>query len=1434
MSFLSSDATMSLTQRHHSNSNSAGTIVPLAMYNESGDIILHDTCQRFLRRLDREVPNIFTDRVTRDSILDYDRLKRHLKNVLHYDRSEQLSAVSDDEQPTNSSNIFNDIPPSTSYNNISSKRAKPHELFWCVIRSEVDKCNTFVLNKENEYIHTLDNLSLTLQSIQFNSDNTSSTYSDIDQQSVQSQLHQLCHSFDVLAQYIVISYMALYKLVKAYDYHTGRNSITEFIPEIADDAMCGNCRIGALMVRLQGMIESSHLPVIKSESTIRPLTMHCNTCDNTRLIVRSNTCSHTWCLPCLARAPYCGQSCPQCGQEQIIELDQLVPEMITNRYPQLIDNIFTTYNTSILNNHSTVPMVHRSQSAHSTVSTSSNGKQSHTGTFNAHTAQLIANMIATNPSLAVAAAGNNNNYSPQFLQLLKDQLNAANNNMNNTISTATMTTQLLKPSSSISPVSSLHTAHSTSTSPAIHNKLLDNVHSAANNPSSTNNGFTSSHVDTSDASDADLTESQRLTILNGKPVKKAYSCHQCISIGSSITLSNGISIPIESIVRERDHVLGWQSDAINSSHNGLVHACVGATINNGIRACKQLTLADGRSLICTADHQILRSDGTWTQAQLLRPNTDSVACGVQYPEYAPEPQSTWQYQCANITLRVNTMDSMIQSVAFCRLLGLMETGCTLNYNNTNQCHQSVIHVGHILDVESVLSDIKLLTDQSIQPILNTTALTSTWMICLPLTLVNAFIQCNVLVGKRTSHQSPQWPSFITAQCPTQLIRAYLSGMFGGDGRTPCLSNNTGDVVHAKLIRFKSTKLVQHIPVLREYYEEMRQLLARCGIPLSSTDINISALTVLDDGSGANKQSVDMCVHDVLGFYRSISFSHCVHKQQRLAAIASYEAMKQFEYTHSNILRMDEWLKKINAYQYFHHAEMEDDTMIFDNMDMSVVSTDDSISDYSDNDTNTPYYIDIDSDSICGTSTSSIKHVYAVPDNVMRLPTFDLPVVDVRDVADTQVYDLTIQDGISSFTANGIVVHNCKSKKMAHLLLFCCGKTDGTWPRRRCRKKYCVACLDRYGVNITDVNRNLEKMENWRCPSCQNVCTCAACLRKPGATEAQLQAAHPHSRRTSGYSNHHSNNNNANNNHTVQHNSITDDIHNDHMTSMTQQGTAMAIQQLQSYPSTLPLSNESLRRSSTSIPVTTQRNDMISHNSDLLSATPNLTRSSSTPHNNSYLNLLLPDLASPITRAVEVSPGNATALALPVPSNSIPTIRPSPHTNSSSEASSPGTHSIHEPMNEPRDVFHSINHNNNDNNIYSSYAYNTHPSYTTGINNKLHQQSPITYKFSHNNLPSLLDSPNSTSINSNYNTYTATNDTAAAVLHYNHRYSHSVENLLGLDRPMFAATSTDQFINNNNDTLLRNTNDDTIDFLANETTTFSTNNYHTPIQTQPTY
>uniref|UniRef100_A0A0A9XZZ0 Cell division cycle-associated 7-like protein n=2 Tax=Lygus hesperus TaxID=30085 RepID=A0A0A9XZZ0_LYGHE len=46
--------------------------------------------------------------------------------------------------------------------------------------------------------------------------------------------------------------------------------------------------------------------------------------------------------------------------------------------------------------------------------------------------------------------------------------------------------------------------------------------------------------------------------------------------------------------------------------------------------------------------------------------------------------------------------------------------------------------------------------------------------------------------------------------------------------------------------------------------------------------------------------------------------------------------------------------------------------------------------------------------------------------------------------------------------------------------------------RKCRKKFCFACLERlYGITL----QGIPNINSWRCPACIGLCNCASCKRQ---------------------------------------------------------------------------------------------------------------------------------------------------------------------------------------------------------------------------------------------------------------------------------------------------------------------------------------------------
>lgn len=79
-------------------------------------------------------------------------------------------------------------------------------------------------------------------------------------------------------------------------------------------------------------------------------------------------------------------------------------------------------------------------------------------------------------------------------------------------------------------------------------------------------------------------------------------------------------------------------------------------------------------------------------------------------------------------------------------------------------------------------------------------------------------------------------------------------------------------------------------------------------------------------------------------------------------------------------------------------------------------------------------------------------------------------------------------------------HHCKTTKPVSSLFFCSNRRADTPHSRRCRKKYCLACLHRAYPQVASTPLAVSPSSSnarpaWTCPSCLEMCECAACTRR---------------------------------------------------------------------------------------------------------------------------------------------------------------------------------------------------------------------------------------------------------------------------------------------------------------------------------------------------
>src|SRR4051794_9109762 len=113
-----------------------------------------------------------------------------------------------------------------------------------------------------------------------------------------------------------------------------------------------------------------------------------------------------------------------------------------------------------------------------------------------------------------------------------------------------------------------------------------------------------------------------------------YGCTTCIAAGAPVLLANGTARPIEQMPGAGGAVLFGPTPCGVALGGGppngdppgrrlasgeLGRASQAEAMARGVRDCVSLVLQDGRGLVCTPDHEVLRADGRWVRADQLVP-----------------------------------------------------------------------------------------------------------------------------------------------------------------------------------------------------------------------------------------------------------------------------------------------------------------------------------------------------------------------------------------------------------------------------------------------------------------------------------------------------------------------------------------------------------------------------------------------------------------------------------------------------------------------------------------------------------------------------------------------------------------------------------------------------------------------------------------------
>jgi aconitase A len=519
-----------------------------------------------------------------------------------------------------------------------------------------------------------------------------------------------------------------------------------------------------------------------------------------------------------------------------------------------------------------------------------------------------------------------------------------------------------------------------------------------------------------------------------------YGCTSCIAAGTPVLMSNGTARPIELFPQSGERLLA------PSENRELVMAEQTRMMVQGIRECISLVLQDGRTLVCTGDHEVRTADGRWVRADELKVGQDRVVVGLDAPLDEPAAdEQEYELRAGDMRFVMDSVDGRARTIAFTRLLGHL-----LNDGSISVGGQGRVNVGQAIDREVVLDDIERLTGK--RPI-GSRYDDRKWSIVLPKELTAAICSLEgVRVGLRI-HQAPSLPAFVLhPDCPRAVVREFLGGMFGADGWAPGL-HRMSDRDHDATLgtpAFSQTATSEHAPALERMMLDMVRLLGRCGVETDGYKIYKypvrRSATSYPAGAGEAREEVRLLLPDGISFVEKVGYRYCVDKTLRASAAAVY--WRTVRRIHEQRLWMAERITHYHQNPTLSFSQARSaaarelvavEAPVFAHY--SLLQGHDRFDRLPQRGQN--HFRPLHRDS-CGfpSPVELFRQIgvrdwfaaleargvdtakrYCVDKDALALPTMALQVIDRRPAGMREVYDLEVAD-VHSFVAGTVAVHNC--------------------------------------------------------------------------------------------------------------------------------------------------------------------------------------------------------------------------------------------------------------------------------------------------------------------------------------------------------------------------------------------------------------------------
>jgi aconitase A len=522
-----------------------------------------------------------------------------------------------------------------------------------------------------------------------------------------------------------------------------------------------------------------------------------------------------------------------------------------------------------------------------------------------------------------------------------------------------------------------------------------------------------------------------------------YGCTTCIASGTPVLLANGTSRRIEELPAAGGGVL------FGATPDGrLTPALQTAAYAQGERDCVALVLQDGRELVCTADHAILRADGEWVRADRLVPGEDRVVVGLESPIDEPGVDEIgWVLRAGEMAFTMSGPQERLRTLAFARLLGHL-----LGDGSISVAGQARMNVGQAIDREAVLNDIELLTGKRPR---GSRYDERKWSIVLPSELTRAVVALSgVRVGRRVDQPS-RLPDFVLdPSCPVAVVREFLGGVFGADGTAPALKRMSAREESAILERpaYSQSARPEHVADLKRVMDQLTLLLGSCGVETEGTRVYEFPVRHAASSYPADPDDprieVRLQLPDGLSFVERVGFRYCVDKSLRASAAAVYWRTIDRIHRHRQSMasrlgelhraRPDLSFKRARELAAARLVEAEPVVhphyallMGHDRFDRLPEAADRKFRPLHRESCGFPSPVETLRQigardwfaPLCARADSTSEKRYCVEKDAMAFPTMTLGVLERRPAGPRKVFDLSVED-VRSFVAGTVTVHNC--------------------------------------------------------------------------------------------------------------------------------------------------------------------------------------------------------------------------------------------------------------------------------------------------------------------------------------------------------------------------------------------------------------------------